>query len=333
MKKRHNLPITTPDFVCYNHLTLSNAIIKANAEEAWLFIIASKYLNCYYENDSEKHKFVISIYDHWCTSQKVMQSQSINLFKESYKNLKLNIVAIIKQFLNNGSYVMGQCNRLYIESNCDLESSLFDYVITGYDDISHEFMIYGIDSEDNYISKKIEYKNFISALLETHSSNIYFTLWRYTKSNNINIDVPNIIFELEDYLNSANRRNQYADNKVYGLDSIKLLAYNLFNIDVENYRVNEMYLTKLLVHKEYMEHRLNCLAQNKIIASKWIDMAKKVTKLIMSAIAKYQEFIDTHDDTLTKSITYCINESIRLEKLYLNNILSELKLWETNNTV
>ena len=113
MKKKYLLPFEMPDFVCYHASTYANSIIKANTKDNIYIALLSKYINCYYKEQSTKHKFVISVYDHWCTRQKIMQNQSVNLLKETYQKTNINIVSMIKKSLLNDLYINGQCNRKF----------------------------------------------------------------------------------------------------------------------------------------------------------------------------------------------------------------------------
>jgi len=223
-EKRFELPIEPPQFICYNHITCANAIIRANIFDNIDKLFCSKYINCYFKESSTKHKFIISIYDNWCTTQKVMQYQLINLSKDIFLSENINVVLMIKKCLLFGSYVFGQCSYNCLVGNGGVDYSLFNYVITGYDDIAHEFTMYGVDNLDNYLCHKIGYEDFINSLYSTNKQNISFSMWRHNKNAEVVIDLQNIIFELEDYINSENRRKHYVEDKIYGLASLKKLG-------------------------------------------------------------------------------------------------------------
>lgn len=325
MKRSCFLPILSPEFVCYNHITFANAIIRANVMEDWQILMLSKYINCYYKEESTDHKFIISMYDHWCTAQKIMQKQSINLLKEIYQSQKINIVLIIKKFLLNNCYVFGQCNRSYVEKNDNIELSLFNYVVTGFDDINRQFTIYGLNAKENFYCVKIDYETFASALFDTLKPNIELTLWRYNLDACIDFDIQNIAFELEDYINSANRRNHYTEDKEYGIKAIERLGmYFIENSQCKKSR-DEVYLKKLLCHKSYMRDRIACLGHHGYIDIKSYPYAEKVS-LISKEILDVGCLINQSNKlTFITLLKQLFSEMIEIEKQYLPKVLDELK--------
>ena len=330
MKKKIELPILQPDFICYNHLTYADAIIRANAKEKDKILMTSKYINCYYKEESVQHKFVISIFDHWCTTQKVMQNQNLNLLKTTYQSLQINMISVIKKFLCNSSYVFGQCNYSYIEPLKKPELPLFNYVITGFDDIRRQFTVYGLDINNNFICKQIDYAIFIDSLLDTSKPNISFSLWKFNQETNIEFDIPNIIFELEDYINSENRRNHYKEDKVYGISAIECLREYLSQKIDSVEEINEFYLKKLLCHKKYMRDRIECLNNYKFINGRWLYDADRVYAIALNIYEQGKALNTNKDTVLGAHLVNLFSEMIDIEKPYLFSVLNELKLNNTN---
>lgn len=326
MRKKLALPILQPDFICYNEVTCANAIVRANTKEKDKILLAAKYINCYYQKESVQHKFVISIYDSWCTTQKVMQNQYLKLLKTTYQSLQLNIIGIIKKFLCNGSYVFGQCNYSYIEPLEKSELPLFDYVITGFDDIERQFTVYGVDVSNHFICKHINYDMFIKSLLDTPKPNIWFSLWKYNPETNIELDIPNIIFELEDYINSENRRKQYKEDKVYGFSAVECLRDHFAQKISCLEEINESYLKKILCHKKYMKYRIECLNDDIFMSKKWLYDANRVYDIALNIYEQGRIFNNNKDTMLGSQLINSFSEMIDIERSYLFDVLNELKL-------
>lgn len=331
MKKKHFLPICQPDFVCHYIPTCSNAILKANAVEKEQILLCSKYINCYYEKTSIKHKIVISIFDHWCVTQKFIQNQFINLFKETYQKDKNKLVLKIKKCLLNDSYVLGKCKRTYVEDNIDNNKSLFYYVITGFNDITHEFTMYGIDSLNKFSCFRIAYQRFVEAFFDTSEQNIIITMRRCNKDMTISFDIPNIIFELEDYINSTNRRNQCINDNVYGLNAFKELCLCFYDVGQNGFALDELDLYNFSVHKIYMRNRTECLASYGIIDEKWVEQAEQVSKMGTEVLELGKFFNNTYEQSAIERLVEIMSEIIEIESNYLPCVLKELKNYEKIN--
>ena len=254
-----------------------------------------------------------------------MHNQSINLFKEIYYKQNINIILLIKKFICSNNYVFGQCNRAYIESNCDDYSQFFNYVISAYDDINHTFLIHGLNSNEEFVSINIDYDQFVASLFNTIKPNISFSLWQYNYEAKIVIDCKNIVFELEDYLNSSNRRNQYTEDKIYGLSAINKLAQHIFTTATQNDYIDTSYLNKLLAHKIYMRQRIECLNKHNIIDDKGLLPSRIVESSIKTVCEGADTFNNSKDSSTLTNIVTSIDHTITLERDYLTSVLTQLK--------
>lgn len=319
------LPITSPQFICYNSISCSNAIIRANVHEGVNELFASKYINCYFKEASNNHKFVISIYDHWCTAQRIMYNQHIELLKETAKYDELDLLSLIKKCISAHAYVFVQLNNKYVDNRTDDENLVFDGAIIGYDDNSQEIIVCGVNRLDIFSFYKIGYEDAVSALMENGKDKVVFSMWSFNNNLSIQIDLPNIIFELEDYLNSCNRRNQYTSDKVYGLDAYKMLAYYYRDYSYEFGLKCLPYFDKFKAHKEFMLNRINCLIENGILRSHWKTYANDVyTKACEVIVTETNNCSCEYRQKLTR-LSNNILDCIAIEKWYLNEVLLEIK--------
>ena len=321
MKKKSSLPVVEPDFICYHHITCSNAILRANLNEEVLNILCSKYINCFFKKESLKHKFVISMYDPWCTVQGLIQTQSLNFLKEVYEREKTNFILLLKKCLLQNLYVFGQCNRTYIEKQEENTTSIYNFMVTGYDDILQEFEIYGLNSSDNFVRNKINYQLFNEALLSTPKQNIWFTLRNFCDRNINSIDWANTAFELEDYINSTNRRYHYKADKIYGLKSYEILAKHFEECASTGELFSMQYLLKIKMHKLYMRDRIAFFITNDVLNNKYLSLAEKVKDIGDEVLNIGEKYNETLDNTYAKLLIRYINMANEIENEYLPYVL------------
>ena len=151
------LPMEQPKLICHHHLTSADAILRANAKDQIHKLFCAHHINCYFQNDFQQYKFVISIHDYWAMNKKYTEAQSILFLKETYRAQAIDFVSLIKKSLDVDSYVLVSCNRSYIEHAGDEEDLQYPCLIAGYDDFSHTFTIYGFDRDNRYICFHMDY--------------------------------------------------------------------------------------------------------------------------------------------------------------------------------
>lgn len=325
MKKKCLLPIMKPDFICQNYITCANSVVKANAREYLDVLRCSKYVNCYFDKNDPKHHFVISVFDHWCVEQKLMRFQFIDLLKEPYQKRKKDVANIIKKCLLQGSYILTQCNRTYFEETDDPNSMLFFCLLVGFDDETQTFTLYGKDLLDRFSCCQVKYQTFLDALFDTAESNIPFQLWSYNKKTVVTLDLPNLIFELEDYIYSTNRRKNASADNSYGLNAVKDLSCYFCETAKANSRVNEVYLHNFLMHKSFMKDRIKYLAEKEMVNEIWVALAEQVFQMGKEIVEWGEEGNRSHDRSLIEKLVKKMHASIELETNYLPEVLEELK--------
>ena len=150
-------------------------------------------------------------------------------------------------------------------------------------------------------------------------------LWRHNKDVIISLDISNIIFEHEDYINSTNRRNHYTVDKIYGLAAIKELCKHFCEAAQNDLDLDESYLHKFLIHKSYMKSRIECLISNGIINEEWGLPADQVAKNGETVFDLGRNFNGSHDKSLIGKLVEAMVDSIELETNYLPYVLENIK--------
>lgn len=326
MKKRYFLPMKAPQFVGYSRPTAANAIVLANAGENTRVLLCSKHINCHYQPVFLKQKFSISIFDYWCMRQDFLRRQSIRFLKETYLKENTNLILVIKKCLLFNAYVFGDCNRKYIEQDYEGDQQIFSFVITGFDDISHEFTIYGLTYLwDEYKCFKVDYQKFINALFDTPKESIQLELWHCNKEASISLDLPCIIGELGNYINSANSKKEYIGEKVYGLKAIFELSRHFAETAKKGEDLCKVYFDQFAVHKYFMKDRVEYLAESGIINPKWLVEAETAEKLGQSVQKLGATYNLTRESALVDQMCEQINTTIEMERSYLPKMLEELE--------
>lgn len=322
MKKRCFLPFKEPRFICSDKFTAANVIVESNLKEKSPSL-AVHYINCAYDEFESSHKFIITVFDYLARCKNIMHDQGFDMSKEYYLSPGINLVADLKRVISSNFYIVGQCNRSYVEPNASSDAPLFYFFLTGYDDAKQEFLIHGIDLSKQYISVKIKYDVFVKALFDTNIHSIPLVLWCFWYEANIDDVWSALISEFEDYVYSQNRKVNYGTAK-YGFEAMRCLAEHFKETAYKENHINELYLKKLLAHKYYMRLRIECLAEHKIIDSQWITCAKEVEEISQQIWNEGLDFNAAQDFLLVESMVAHMSQMMMIEKQYLCKVLKEL---------
>jgi len=323
VKKIVSLPMVEPQFICYRHLSFSNAIIRANAKEDSRGLLSTKYINCCFKASSNDHKFILLVSDHWCIKEKTMEYQLINLLKNTYAQLNIDLVRLMKKCLLDGCYVFGQCNPCYLGLG-DQNGDVFHFLVTGYNDCTNTFTVYGIDFSEKLECYLTEYQKLKDAIFDLPKDNIAFSLWRYHPGNEYSVDTERLTAELQDYLNSISRTDRTSDGNIYGISAISALQ-NYFCECIENGEcLNEAYLHKLMMHKCFMRERVELLAEHGLVSLDTASTAHVVEQLGKTIYEVGRQYNHSKERTLIPKLISCFEQSMMLEHDYLPHVLHQL---------
>ena len=325
MKGRHFLPICEPSFFCYNHYACADGIVRANAKDCFSSLLCVKYINCVYREEETRHQFIISMFDAWWTHQGVMQNQQINFLKETLRKTEVDLLLMIKKCLLSDSYVFSCCSRKYLLSDADEEHEFFYFVLTGFDDEKREFTIWGEPNLESFACYQIGYDDFVDAMFNNSNRNINLTLWKFNQDATLELDLPNLVIELKDYINSSNSRQHYTADKLYGFQAIEALARKL-ETDLESLgaEVGGSYLHKFYVHKKFMKERVEYLVEQGKVDEKWIFEAERVLQIADSVKKMGLVCLKMQDYSSTMSLADAMRQTIAIEQRYLPGLLLEV---------
>ncbi|MBO5968545.1 MAG: hypothetical protein J6S14_08625 [Clostridia bacterium] len=323
MKSRYSLPLKTPSFVSYEEYAVASALLEGNLKESSPFL-ALQYINCFYNAASGSHKFVIMPFDHWGRAKNIMQDQAMDVYKEYYRLPKNNLVTILKRMIASNLYIIGKCNRSYVEPNVFRNAPPFYFIVSAYDDFTNEFTIHGVDSSEIFLSVQIRYEKFVEALFDTNPPSIYFVLWRYNKEVCIEFDWQTIISDLEDYIHSVSRRVNNS-KFVYGFEAIEALAEHFKETAINEKKVKESYLQEFYAFKSYMRRRIQCFIDHQIVDPQWLKYAQDIEKIARQIMEEGILFNKIGDFSLVESMMVNFSKIIKTEQEYLPFVLKKLK--------
>lgn len=313
----NNLFSETPDTECYPYMSLSSSILKGHyTEEQYNNWLAAKYINCFFAVGGEVQKFNISIYDTWSDSQNRLTYQGINFFKETAREL-FNIPLLIKKAVVTKTYPYGQFPGKYITSKP--ASSLFTYMITGFNDIKKEFSLYGFFMNGDHAHYFISYDNFVNAVCDEQTDSFLIHLWRYNDNVNHSISWSIIINELEDYILSRTSHRQFGKvQRVFGLSACSALADYILN-DQENANVDfGLHVKSFFEHKKIMLKRIQLFYENQILSNEIVNSSKEVSMLAERLLYLYK-------CNQREEASNLLRKTIEIENQYLPTVLERVK--------
>ena len=325
MKKKHSLPIEMTPYLCDERLVFSHAILRSVSKEYLKVLLCMEYINCYFREDELREEFNIAMHDPWFTRQGIMEHQAVNLLKETYQKGNMNLISIIKKSLLYDSYVLGQCNRSCVEAGNGVDPSWMYYAITGFNEVHHEFTVCGLDSSHRFRCWSVDMERFIEALYDTPFSHITLDLWKYHYDASITFVIDDIIFSLEDYLNSENRLKQNKWHKIYGLAAIDALCESLQKHFEDEKAINLSYLELFALHKSYMRERIEHLISIELLNGNFLARAEAVEKLAQE-VREWGELVNrTHGKDALRELVDRISQTVSIEREYLTAALYDLK--------
>ena len=321
MKEGCFLPMCEPQMICDHYFTSADAMVRANAGDDIQKIFCSHYINCYFRNDSEKYKFVISTYDQWCVDKEYTEVQFVDFLKETYIKQGFDFLTTIKKCISTGFYIHGQCNRKYVKIAGKEGSWQYDFLIVGYDDIAREFAVYGFDELDNYVGFNMNYDDFINAFWDTPNESIEFIMRRYKKNSTVTADYEGVLSELKGYLTSTTTQKIYTGNRQYGLDGIKALSNEVRKSILNGSKQHRAYLYKFYLHKKFMMERIAFFEQMGVVGSDMLRYSEEVYTIAKEILT----LASRHDNVQSlELLAEYFDKTIRIETNYLPEVLRSL---------
>lgn len=329
MAKQVILPFEDkPVSLMYQTCAFCMGIIQGNAKADITPWLSSKFINCRF-SPAAKNKFIYYVLDRWCTEDKILFHQRMELLPESYDLLfKGDIISLFKQMLDLGWYVHGGYNEQCIPGKSSYQKRYYehDYLLIGYDDTEGHFISVGYLDNGKFQRFTIPYECMKSALDSLKAPKINCNFWKYNEDATFVMNNSRFLTELEDYLSSTTSYSIYRDDKIWGIDAIKAVANELVvTCKSENY-IDNRYTLGVYEHKKFMVNRIEYLLENGYLKDRnFLNTASDILKLSETAHLLGIKYDFTGNESISTSINELYDKMIALEKKYLNDVLLELK--------
>lgn len=303
---------------CYHYIAFPCSIIQANAGDQLDKWLCGKYINCYFKPSSREHKFIISIADGWSSAKLINIFQQINFSKEMFRILKLDPILILKKALLHGCYPTGSCSEQVLFPTQEvLVDSLYDYVISGFDDIKKRLFIHGF-SKGIYQHFEVSYETFVKSLIENQKRNITFNLWKYNPNADYSLDLPQIISDLNDYITSQNSKPQYRGPRSFGLQACADFGMFVNKEIQDGNQIDSLCIRSFQEHKHCMLIRIRYLHKEGIVRQDAVCAAENVFQISEHIKELYEN--DSEDQ-----ISKLVMETVSVEKNYLPEVLEKVQ--------
>lgn len=258
-KKDVLLPFEKNPFVlAYQNLAFPMGIIQSNTHDDITPWLASKYINCRYHR---RNVFDICITDNWFCVDSKLFFQRINLSKDSYSNLSIDYIDLMRKIISSDCYPYGMYNEQWIHGKASHKKSYFlhDFLLIGYSDEKQVFYSVGYLSDGKFQRFEIPYGSMRKALGSIKEQNVSFCLFKFNPESPYIFNKEIFIQELYDYINSTTSVKVFRVDIYFGMQAICEMAKD-FLIDAEQkQRIDNRYLRALMEHKFLMVKRIQYL--------------------------------------------------------------------------
>lgn len=317
-----------PILICYHNKAFPFGIIQANSPEDITKWLCTKSINCVYNPNSPKNKFDLAIWDTWGNWEGITTHQVISIRKDLIGLFNIDLLSMLKTFINYGCYISGSYNEKYIPGKLayNIEDYIHDFLVIGYDDTN--FYSVGFMADGRFKQFDIPIQNFINSLYSVNSSKIEIAFFNYNKGVIPKPNVDRLISDLEKYISTAN----YMDNPTpksnsYGISTLMRIRDFFVDEVVNNKKiyVDKRYSRVLYEHEWVFLQMIDIFMDDDSKKSEYKNYASinlKRAKLVHMLGLKME---CTQDESLIKRIKEYIDEIIDSEKIYIPGVIELLK--------
>ena len=324
-----------PMLISYHNKAFPFGIIEANSPEDITKWACTKCINCVYDPNSPQNKFDFALIDPWGNSERIMTHQCFFIKKDLMALVNIDLISMLKIFIDNGCYVQGEYNEKYIPVKKAYGKYDFnhDFLLIGYDD--EYFYSVGFVSDSRFERFKIPIRNFVCSIYDSNSSRVRINFFSYNKGSIPKPDIGRMLSDLDKYISTVNYLNHPTPRDMsYGIST--LIRIKEFFIDevVNNQKlyVDKRYSRVLYEHEWIFTQVIDCFLDDKekIVyinhACENLNRARLVHMLGLKL-----EY--TQDAGLIYRIAEYIDEIFEDEKQYIPNLIALLKEKHEKNII
>lgn len=327
MKRKIILPFDDyPIPSMYHNVAFPMGIIQGNAKGDITPWLCGKFLNCYFNANTE-NQFNLSYAYSYFGEDKILFGEEISLIRAFYGILGFDILSLFRRMLSTGHYIQGNYNEEYIPGKWAYQNAYYyhDFLLIGYDDIKKVFISVGYLKDQKFQRYEIQYSDMLQSILTLKIEKLWFKFWSYNPDVKFVFNLSRVISELSDYLNSTTSLCIYKGDNIYGLSAIAALG-KLFEKQAEQrMHIDFRYSRGLMEHKYLMYKRIVYMAQQNFgIHAKHADRAEQVYRLSERVHLLGLKHMMTGNREIICSIQALIVRINEMELAYLSDVLDKL---------
>jgi len=247
----------------YHSVAFPMGIIQGNAEVDITPWLCNRHVNCMFLWQPNIRSFDTNIVDPWCKKANILKEQQISLYKGTYKILDINFIVLFKKILCARYYVTGFYNEKYIpvKGTYQKKDNVHDFILYGYDDDKKVFFSAGYYN-GRYSPFEIPYENMNMSLSDMPVDVIKLKFLEYNNNCKFLLNLPQLVTELDAYINSTNSRTIASNDRTFGLKAMERLKEYFISYFKENGVIDSRYTRAYMEHKYFMYLRLKYLSDN-----------------------------------------------------------------------
>lgn len=246
-----------PLMISYHNKAFPVGIIQANSPEDITKWLCAKWIKCVYYPDSLNNKFDVETGDDWGGLEGITTYQTINIKKDLFSPLNIDLLSMLQTFIDHGCYIHGMYNEKYIPAKWAYENMDFyhDFLVIGYDDTC--FYSVGFVADGQFRHYKIPIQNFLDSLYDMNSPNISVNFFSYNQGTVPKPNTDILLSELNKYISTVDELVcQTSGPATYGIAAIARLR-DFFMDEVRNKGkayIDRRYTRVLYEHKWLFSH-------------------------------------------------------------------------------
>ena len=148
-----------------------------------------------------------------------------------------------------------------------------------------------------------------------------YTFWKFRSDAKFQLNLPRIVSDLGDYLQSKTSLKIYSKKRIWGMEAVE----QLIDLFAESESIDSRYTRGIMEHKFFMQMRMKHLFERGYLKKEsYCDLSAQIYKMAESARMLSLKYNLTGNQSLVPKICGTMHEMQRLEGEYLPAVLNDL---------
>ena len=290
MNNKSQLPLITPNYHCYPHVTFNSYIMATKSEDEYLHWIMDKYINCVlfsnFHPDTHADLFYIDVSkDNYINEQELCcKPMFMRVEPSTLEELSSTLIDMVKKCVETDTYLF--CRSCFKSD----PSKIYECIVVGYDDTNSTFLLKAFNQEESIHDKEVECKEFVVSFVPNLQNQITLQFWYYSNDSACDIDLTKFKLELTDYLCSTNSKGIATKDLVFGTDAEYALISYLSKITEIGDKIEIRYIAEFAEHKDLMLNRIEFLYRKGIVPEAISTQFKAIAQEAIACINLAKEY-------------------------------------------